>query len=309
MQERMTYVGQSEVYSEGNNLLSKLLCIETNHMQICRVTDTIGSLSSDIINEASINDLEISANDIVYVQADGAMVLTREAKWQEVKTGRIFKQSDILELSEHRKELKNSLYASHLGHYSGFLEKFEPLVDQLDHLGNRLVLLSDGVTWLRHWGVENYPKATHILDFYHACEHLSMTLDLLCKDEILRKSLFNNWKEILSEQSVAALIVRINTDYEDEKLTETKRKSKQQLLNYLNTNAYRMEYAAYRKRGLVIGSGAIEAAQRTVIQKRLKRAGQRWSEKGVQNMLNLRVAFLSGKWDKVKDIILKRNAA
>jgi hypothetical protein len=149
MQERMTYVGQSEVYSESNNLLNKLLCIEINHMQICRVTDKIGSLSTHIINEDSIIDLSVADSDVVYAQADGAMVLTRESKWQEVKTGRIFKQSDILQLSEQRSELKNSLYVSHLGHYNGFLEQFEPLVDKLDHLGNRLVLLSDGVTWLR----------------------------------------------------------------------------------------------------------------------------------------------------------------
>lgn len=53
-----------------------------------------------------------------------------------------------------------------------------------------------------------------------------------------------------------------------------------------------MDYPSYKERGLEISSRAIEAAQRTVSQKRLKKSGQRWSQKGVQNMLSIRVAFL-----------------
>ena len=34
------------------------------------------------------------------------------------------------------------------------------------------------------------------------------------------------------------------------------------------------------------GSGAIESAHRTIVQKRMKQSGQRWSNKGAQNMLN-----------------------
>ncbi|MEE9373912.1 MAG: hypothetical protein V3V00_12750, partial [Saprospiraceae bacterium] len=40
--------------------------------------------------------------------------------------------------------------------------------------------------------------------------------------------------------------------------------------------------------GYMIGSGAIESAHKTVIQRRMKLSGQRWSMKGAKNMLNLR---------------------
>ncbi len=63
-----------------------------------------------------------------------------------------------------------------------------------------------------------------------------------------------------------------------------------------------MDYPQYIKRGLSIGSGAIESAQRTILQERIKRSGQRWTEKRVQNLLNLKVAALSKKWDKVINI-------
>lgn len=309
MQERMAYVGQSDVYSEGNELIGKLLRIELNPMQVYRVTDKIGSLSEGVIDAGSLSCLDIKDTDIVYAQADGAMVLTREQGWQEVKTGRIFKHSDILEVSTKRKELKNSIYVSNLGHYNGFLEKFEPLADSLEHLGERLVFISDGASWLRNWTRGSYPKATHILDIFHASQRLSQALNVLCKDERKRKAQFELWRSMLREQGIFTLIECVKASFRQEKLTETQQESKAKLLNYLDNNAFRMDYPAYIKRGLAIGSGAIESAQRTVLQKRLKRAGQRWSEKGVDNMLNLRVAQLSKKWDNVIQIIVNKKAA
>ena len=69
------------------------------------------------------------------------------------------------------------------------------------------------------------------------------------------------------------------------------RKEQQNLVNYLLENDYRMKYQEYIENGLFIGSGAIESAHRTVVQCRLKRSSQRWSQSGAQNVLNLRVAY------------------
>jgi hypothetical protein len=86
-----------------------------------------------------------------------------------------------------------------------------------------------------------------------------------------------------------------------------KLKIPKELLNtiykYLDSNSDRMNYHEYRKRGLLIGSGAIESAHRTVVQKRCKRSGQRWSIQGAQRVLNLRVCWMSGSWDIVKNKI------
>jgi hypothetical protein len=61
-----------------------------------------------------------------------------------------------------------------------------------------------------------------------------------------------------------------------------------------------MRYKQYRNTGCeIIGSGVIESAHRTLIQKRMKRSGQRWSRKGAENMLRLRVLSLNKQWSKV----------
>ena len=76
------------------------------------------------------------------------------------------------------------------------------------------------------------------------------------------------------------------------------------LLNYYEVNRRRMRYKTFRDKGLLIGSGAMESAHRTVVQSRLKRSGQRWSIRGVQNVLNLRIINKSGHWSLIKNISL-----
>ena len=70
-----------------------------------------------------------------------------------------------------------------------------------------------------------------------------------------------------------------------------------------------MRYHTFRNRGLLIGSGAIESAHKDVLQRRLKLSGQRWTKSGLNQMAQLRVAYKSGKWDRIKRLCeLKKTA-
>ncbi|OJU22600.1 MAG: hypothetical protein BGN92_08540 [Sphingobacteriales bacterium 41-5] len=74
-------------------------------------------------------------------------------------------------------------------------------------------------------------------------------------------------------------------------------------MSYYNNNRDRMNYKKYHSIGCgIIGSGAIESAHRTVIQKRMKQSGQRWSTPGAQNMLNLRVVRKNQQWSKIVEL-------
>ena len=76
------------------------------------------------------------------------------------------------------------------------------------------------------------------------------------------------------------------------------------LISYYQTNSSRMDYKKYKQIGCgIIGSGAIESAHRTVVQKRMKQSGQRWSSTGAQNMLNLRVTYMNEKWNNVIQLV------
>ena len=79
-------------------------------------------------------------------------------------------------------------------------------------------------------------------------------------------------------------------------------------LTYLQNNEARINYGLYKEQGLLIGSGAVESANRVVIQKRMKLSGQRWTLSGAQQMINFRVCYKSGHHRKLKELI-KRKAA
>jgi len=59
-----------------------------------------------------------------------------------------------------------------------------------------------------------------------------------------------------------------------------------------------MKYKEFRARGLMIGSGAIESAHRHVIQSRMKKAGQHWTEASGNRMVGLRTAYSTAGEDK-----------
>ena len=49
---------------------------------------------------------------------------------------------------------------------------------------------------------------------------------------------------------------------------------------YFQANAARIDYPRFRALGLPIGSGAVESLAKHLVQRRMKRAGMRWSEPG-----------------------------
>ena len=59
------------------------------------------------------------------------------------------------------------------------------------------------------------------------------------------------------------------------------------------------------QRGLLCGNGPIEAARRTLLQARLKRRGQRWSETGLDRPVKLRTALHSSQQQLVMDLFKK----
>jgi len=305
MQERYVWAGQSDVYDKSNDLINKFLRVDTNAMQVHRLTNTYGEICSDLVDVSSVNRLKpTDDSEVVYAQLDGSMVLTRENDWQEIKVGRLFSSGSISATNPQRREITDSIYTAVLGDKDSFTERFETLTDELKYLGSRLVFITDGAVWIKNWIKDKYPQATRILDYYHACEYIGKWCELTDSDKVKRKETATHYRTILLEQGGQALIDLLEKELQvTDKRSATREIDQTKILDYFKGNVYRMDYPIYRQKGLCIGSGAIEAAHRTVVQKRMKLSGQRWTENRVQNMLNLRTAKMSGFWDNVTDII------
>ena len=238
----------------------------------------------------------------MYIGVDGSMLLTRNGGWREAKLMRIFSEQSYMDLPEKQSYLKDSQYIGHLGNSHEFCQKAEDLIDsykskfKLQNEG--LIFLSDGATWIKNWIVDAYPNATHILDFYHVCEYINNFQKLYIKSEKEGQEWVEKQKILLRESKVEEVINNLKKHHE-----ENPKKEAQKIINYLTENQSRMDYLKYSKIGLgIIGSGAIESAHRTLFQKRMKLSGQRWSIKGLQNMIDLKTVNLNKTWNRIIEL-------
>ena len=150
------------------------------------------------------------------------------------------------------------------------------------------------------------PTAFRYLDYFHCKEHLYEFAKEFYKDAAQSSKFVDDVFKCLNNKNVESGLKKIRELKITSKTVQNKR---DKLLHYLESNRERINYGLFLEKGLLIGSGAIEAAHRNIIQKRLKLSGQRWTIKGAQQIINLRVYDKRKRWDKVLDIILNQNNA
>jgi hypothetical protein len=297
----MCLVGQSVVFEEGCELLSALMDVDVGSSQLQRVCTHVGNQVDPLIKsncEAVIPRLKPShaPRDKVYVMMDGSMIFTRDNEWRELKLGRLFYHGQVADIHPQRREVLHSVYVGHLGSVDDFFPKLERHLRGYD----QKIIIGDGAKWIWNWAEDNYPGATQILDFYHAKEKLVLFARHQFKDEQERIQWIKQQADRLLDNQVEEVLSTLRSCRAK---TPEAKLAKHKAIEYYLEHDDRMQYKTYREQGLLIGSGPIEAAHRSVIQQRLKLSGQKWSIKGAQAMTNLRCYKHSGAWDKIKMII------
>ena len=109
-----------------------------------------------------------------------------------------------------------------------------------------------------------------------------------------------NWLETLREFEDGPARVLKSMRYHRDRLTsESDVEAVQAAINYIagQNNKGRLDYARARREMLPIGTGITEAAAKTVVGVRLKRAGARYSQHGGQAIMMFRTAILSERYD------------
>ena len=292
MQELMVYSAQLDSYENCNEILKKYTHIEVSATQVWRVANVYGEEVGKTIND-TVNLTPCKQDEVVYAMADGSMIFTREEGWKEVKVGRLFKSSDCIHADGKAGWIRNSRYVACLDKHTKFMTEMEKLLDYYTAKNQPIVFISDGAPWIRNWIEDAYPQAVSILDFYHAAQYLHAFCKATFKEEGQRKQWAEKCTELLLEGQVQKVI-------EEVVALNTTAKESEKLIDYYTVNQKRMNYPEYKKMGVgIIGSGAIESAHRTVVQKRMKQSGQRWGRRGAQNMLNLRVVNKNNQWAKI----------
>lgn len=292
LQDLMARAGVSEVYSESNDLLQIFLCIKVATTQVFRVTNALGEALEDQ-QERAIPQEALPEGEVGYASMDGSMILT-QAGWKEVKLGRVFPGSAVEAVGQkQRHRIVERIYSACLGRCHEFLPRFEASLGPWAEQPEQWVFITDGAEWIRHHIQDRFPQATHILDYFHAVEKLAEFAKTMFPDETRRHRWLEGQEAELSAGNVARVLETLDRLVPP---TKTARAAREALKTYYRNHVDRMAYDQYRVRGLMIGSGPMEAAHRTVLQARMKRSGQHWSTPGAKNVINLRVALKSGRW-------------
>ena len=143
-------------------------------------------------------------------------------------------------------------------------------------------------------------------------EHLSLASEALFgKGTTKAKAWYKEYADKLLEQDNGARKILKSMAYytNNLKLPKSRRDDVKVQRTFFERNQSKMTYADFRRRGLPIGSGPVEAACKTLIKNRMCRSGMRWSREGGQRILDLRCYVKSNRWDAFWDEYMKLGSA
>lgn len=293
----MGLVGAHHSFKQGRDFISELTGIDLTVKGIERTSEEIGDeliKTENKVVENIFSGKVIAFPRVIptgYVMVDGTTVhCTKE--WREVKLGCVFTQRKTDNEGFAVRDEDSTTYIGGIQEAESFGKRiFAEAMTRGFGQAKQVVFIADGARWTWNIADEHFPDAIQIVDLYHAREHLWN----------LGRELYGTvaeWvkqrHEELDKGDIELLIENLKElRPSSEGLKEMIRKE----IGYFETNKERMRYKKFREMGLFVGSGVIEAGCKTVVGQRLKQSGMRWSVKGANSILALRICQLNNRWE------------
>jgi Uncharacterised protein family (UPF0236) len=223
-----------------------------------------------------------------------------QAKTREAKLGCIFTQTTVDQQGQPVRDADSTSYVGAIETAEAFgVRLYAEAVRRGLHNAQLVIVLGDGAPWIWTIADEHFPGALQIVDLYHARQHVAELAKLVLGSE------WKPWAEARYRELDAGKIepllgalLRLKTPQPDVQAAIRKG------IHYFQTNAERMRYGEFRKRGLFVGSGVVEAGCKTIVGKRLKQSGMHWTRRGANAILALRCLDLSCQFHKYSHVLL-----
>jgi hypothetical protein len=266
-----------------------------------RYTETAGAAYVQVQTEmvAQIErqaTVETEAPERLVLEADGAMVPLVGGKWAEAKTLILGSVGEALtsagevhwpvrELSSFSRLCDNKQFER--------LSLVETQRRGLERAG-QVAAIADGAEWIQSLIDFHRPDAVRILDFAHATEYLSKLGASVHGEQTpaLQQWLAEPCRRLKAEGG-QPLLADLHAWSDGQPLPDARREA----LAYLDKRLPQMAYAEFRAQGWPIGSGAVESANKLVVEARLKGSGMHWAPAHVDPMLALRNVVCSDRWN------------
>lgn len=320
LQRFMARAGSRTSFGEAEEDLRVYTDVYVDRKDIERVSEGVGKQIEQWMSpqreiairhagQESLDGMTEDSITVLYISFDGTGIPMRaeelveregkhpdgSAKTREVKLGCVFTQSITDERGRAVRDPASTTYTGAIETSEEFGVRIyaEALMRGLDR-AKKIVVLTDGARYNKSIIEMHFSSAIHIIDLYHAREHLYEVSKILFEAETQKQPYEHQWLKLLDEGQIEALADQIERHLPHH---GDRRKKLLKEINYFMDNATHMRYASFKKQGLFVGSGVIEAGCRTIIAHRLKNSGMFWSLEGANAIIASRCCQFSGRFE------------
>jgi hypothetical protein len=295
MAESVTLLAVHHPFRQAERLLKQLTGRRVPFKTIHRLTGRVGgeaAAQERVAAEATASARPPAAElqpACLHVSTDGLLVRFRKEGFKEVKLATCYGDD------ERGRPLRRQV------------ARTEPIEVFKWHAGalaarcgleqaEKTALVADGAAWIWEQVAATLREdTTHIVDWYHAVEHLWACAHALYGEGTpASQAWVRRIKDLLYDGEVRGILRRLQ-HLRVLARDETHREALRTLIVYLTNQDDRLAYDRFRAAGFDIGSGQVESTCKQMAQ-RLKGPGMQWSPRGAQAVLSLRTNWLSNTW-------------
>jgi hypothetical protein len=310
-------VGSNAPFAQACEPMKLLAGLEVTAKAVERTAEAIGGdiaslQQTEIVQAKQLVLPEVAKQSIpklyVLMDATGVPAVSAETKdcngkvegqhahTRESKLGCVFTQTT---LDEEGRPVRDPDSTTYVGAIETAEEFGLRLYTEAWHRGwewaDLKVVLGDGAIWIWNLADRHFPGAVQIVDLYHARQHVwSIATLLYASDSAKQKRWVMAAQSELDLGKIEKLVKRIRKLAADNIEINHKLTAE---ADYFERNAPRMRYPDFRKQGLFVGSGVIEAGCKSVIASRLKCSGMFWTVRGANAVIALRCCLLNGRFE------------
>ena len=288
--------------------LADLVRVEVSESTACRQTEAWG-VAYVGVQEEEVKRIERELPPVpkgpekLLLSVDGAFVPLVHKEWAEVKTVALgVLEEPVWEEDEWK------VHARELSYFSRVMEAEDfgrAALGEIHQRGvetaEQVVAVTDGAVWEQGFIDYHREDAVRVLDFPHAAEYVAQAGKSVwgegaeTTNEWLKEQLHT-----LKHEGPTDVLSELRTLAQD----HPERSELIASLSYLEKREAHMQYPDYLAHGWPIGSGAVESANKLVVEARLKGAGMHWACAHVNPMLALRNAVCNERWRQARSQIL-----
>ena len=145
--------------------------------------------------------------------------------------------------------------------------------------------------------IEVYPSGIiEIVDWYHAKEKIVEVRKEIFGETENGEKFLEECESFLAKGNIE-VVEQLLKQLRDKQELRGKKEFVDDKLHYFMNNKSKMRFEKFKDDGLCIGSGAIESANKYVVQRRLKQAGMKWTEDNANYMVHLRAEYINNQMD------------